>query len=461
MSGEKTSGLAKIKSFFEINKHRSGGSQPIYARLNDGSDTYNYEFERAGLLNYLNGTSGYYTALNDYRDYYFKISYVADLIDLTSNIITEAEIFEVRNSDNSIVEDSEWIKLLNNPNPYQTRAEFLKEALINRFTSGVSIFYSTFFQNGNLRAYNNNLYNIHYNRLLFPKVRVPYAITDRDMRDFKVIEQLENGDRRTLKFSQIGWVYDIGKNAGMYDGGYKGEMFFAPIPRLSSVRFQMQTLMNANDTMAYISNNPVLGILSKKTKDGAVAPLNGEEKNDIERKLNGKGGYGASVLGKGGIIASNEEHTYNSLLVDISKLQLIPMTESAKNDIRSRFNVPRDLSDATDGKNSTYENKQTAEALYINGFCKSYLNDILECFMKRSAGYFESRGTRLVCSFDHFPSIQVADAEGLYNGLNLKMDSLIKAQQAYEKYITLEAKPISYEQFMINNGFDDLLTHKK
>lgn len=446
----------KVGNTIDALKSFSTGSKPFYAKLNDGTNSYNYEMDRNHLFKFWNKNK-YYRPLDDYRGYYDKIGYLADLVDLIADIVSQAEIREVRQSDYSIVEDSRFIALLDKPNPFQTRQEFIKEDIINILTNGVGIQWSNFFLNGDLKV-TNKIYNIRYANLKLPKVKNPYLMTERELESLQLKETLADGKERLVAFKELAYVYDIGK-----ENNCASDVFFNPISRLKSIRYDLQIMMNTSDTMAYLSDNPVMGILSKKGNANDNAPLAGEEKGSIEHEINSKGKYGASVNGKGSLIASNEEFSLLSLTPDVKKLMLIEQQNNAKENIRSRFNIPRDISDAVSGGNrgSTYENKQTAEAFLINAICKGILDKRLASYQKRAGLYFERNGTFLEGTFDHLPSIQAFNSESLYKGLVDKMDAYTKAQDSYRTYVELSTKPISYEEYMINQGFDETLLYKE
>jgi hypothetical protein len=463
MNKNKSSLIDKVNNgFVAVKSVFSGGKMPYYARLNDGTDSYNFELDRRGWMGYLGLKGSYYTPLDNYREYYDKCSPLADMIDLLSDIISNAEIFEIDKDTNEIKKDTEFIRLLNNPNPYQTRTEFIKEAFVNLFTYGISIQYSNFFKNKDLRV-SSRIYNVQYYNLKFPKVRNPYELTERKLKDLVLREDLGGGKDRPINYYELAYCYDIGKRGTYGKDGFSHDCFFDPISRLTPLRVSMQTFINTEDSLAYIANNPYMGILTKKNVNGSVAPLNGEEKNDIEKKINGRGKYGASIFGKGALIASNESFDLLSLNPDVKKLQLIEIQNNVKENIRGRFGIPRDIYDITSGTNvgATYENKQTAEAFMIDGICKGKLTGWLESLMQRGELYFERNNTKLVCSFDHFPSIQAFNAESRFEGIKKRLEAYKIAQEAFrtEKELNPEGK-MTYEEFMLGQGFDDLLSHK-
>lgn len=429
---------------------------PIYARLNDGTHSYNYETTRFGFFGSLGLGKPYLTPFQNYKQYYSAVPYFADVVDMLSDIYSSMEIREVNVDTNEIVENSPIIDLLNNPNNFQTKEEFLKEDCINTIITGIGVQYSNSFLNGNIKVF-NQLFNLNYNNLAFPKIKDPYALTRKDLSSIIIKEKLSATNIKDRRLQELAIVYDIGKNGTYGNEGYNQECFFNPISRICSIISSLHIMMNTEDSMAYLSDSPIDGIVSKNHVNGELPELGGAEKMDIETKLSGKGKYG-SKGNKRKIIATNEDLKYQEIGKDPSKLRMVEFQNNAKENIRSRMNIPRDMSDAVSGSNrgSTYENKQTAEAFLINSVVKGMAEKRMSSYENRLEGYFNERRTKLDVSFDHLPSIEAFNSDSYYAGLDKKMDAFIKAQEAYEKAVLL-GDTKSYKEFMSNLGFDDLL----
>jgi len=152
--------------------------------------------------------------------------------------------------------------------------------------------------------------------------------------------------------------------------------------------------------MCFLTSNPVNTIISRKATGAGIAPLSGDQKNDIESKLNGRGRYGAGMGKAGDVIATNETLERLDLTRDNKKLQTIEMQENAKENIRNRYLIPKDFFGG-----STYENQQFAEAKFILGNVKTITDNWLQELTNKSPKYFKERGTRLIGTYDHLPSV--------------------------------------------------------
>lgn len=439
--------ISTLKSLFSSEK-------PYYERLSDGSHNYSYSTSFFDLIRF--GKS-YYRPNQNYKNYYLTSQYLGSCIDLIADMASNIEIKEVHAITGEDLGETEFIKMLKNPNNFQTGQELIREAAINYFTTGILVQNGNFFRNGNLKVL-PRLFNLEFCNLKFPKIPNPYEVKRSDLSDFKIIETLENGRTRILLNSELITIYDRGKNGTFGNIGYSGERFFSPISRVGRILYDLQILENTLDSMAFISHKPVMGILSKNAKPGELGELAGEEKEQIERSVNGNGQYGASLEGKGSLIATNADLKLLDISPNTKKLMLIEMQNNAKENIRSEFQLPRDLKDDVSGDNrgSTYENQQFAEARAIENIPKPFTDSWLEALQQKCALYFKNNNSKLVGSYDHFPAMIAIKSKLKNEGLKAQQETLKilleNATKAKEAGITL-----NIENYLKENGFEDLL----
>ena len=93
----------------------------------------------------------YFSPKEDYKAYYIDGTFLSDCINLYADFASQVRIQEV-NDKGEAVENSEYLKFLNEPNEFQNQTDFIKEMVVNLLTTGMSIQYGNFFKNGNLRA---------------------------------------------------------------------------------------------------------------------------------------------------------------------------------------------------------------------------------------------------------------------------------------------------------------------
>lgn len=448
--------LTKIDQGFQAFKSAFGGDvAPFYSQLADGTDTYNYELERHGPLSFMGIGNSYFTPRENLKWYYENVSFFGDCINIYCDIASQVRIQEVDAAGN-IVENSEFVKLLDQPNEWQDGIAFIKELVINTLCSGINVQYGDFFKNGNLRI-NPSLYNIDFYNLSFPKIKNPYKLKRTDIQELSFIEHLEGGEKRTLKMFELAFVYDMIAKTTYGEKGYNSSKFLDPISRVFSLRTDLQVLLNTTDTMAFLSGKNVNWIVSKKAAAGSLAPLGAGEKQQIETNLSGNGKYGTRQ-GKSDVIATNEDLSILNLTRDNKKMQMIEMQNNAKENVRSKFGIPRDLLDAYTGTNSgsTYENQQFAEARFTLNNVKNITDSWLYSLEKKNKSLFADKGHKLIGTYDHMAAIVAINSVLKNQGFKAKAEALIKFLEAFEKAKGLEIE-LNYEDFLKENGFEEFL----
>nr|DAN36728.1 MAG TPA: portal protein [Caudoviricetes sp.] len=404
-----------------------------------------------GVLSFLGIGKTYFSPKEDYKAYYIDGTFLSDCINLYADFASQVRIQEVDDKGEA-VDNSEYLKFLNEPNEFQNQTDFIKEMVINLLTTGMSIQYGNFFKNGNLRA-SPSLYNLEFNNIKFPEIKDPYTLTRDKIKTLKVIETLANGQQRTRELHELAFFYDTIARKNYREGGSKN-MFFNPISRISSILYSIQTILNSEDMMCFLTSNPVNTIISRKATGTGIAPLSGDQKNDIEAKLNGRGRYGAGMGKAGDVIATNETLERLDLTRDNKKLQTIEMQENAKENIRNRYLIPKDFFGG-----STYENQQFAEAKFILGNVKTITDNWLQELTNKSPKYFKERGTRLIGTYDHLPSVIAIKTKLKNEGFKFKAEALVSLLGAFEKAQELGVST-DFEQFVKERGFEDFINNQ-
>nr|DAJ36349.1 MAG TPA: portal protein [Bacteriophage sp.] len=404
-----------------------------------------------GVLSFLGIGKTYFSPKEDYKAYYIDGTFLSDCINLYADFASQVRIQEVDDKGEA-VENSEYLKFLNEPNEFQNQTDFIKEMVVNLLTTGMSIQYGNFFKNGNLRA-SPSLYNLEFNNIKFPEIKDPYTLTRDKIKTLKVVETLADGVQRTRELHELAFFYDTIARKN-YRGGGAGNMYFNPISRISSILYSIQTILNSEDMMCFLTSNPVNTIISRKATGAGIAPLSGDQKNDIESKLNGRGRYGAGMGKAGDVIATNETLERLDLTRDNKKLQTIEMQENAKENIRNRYLIPKDFFGG-----STYENQQFAEAKFILGNVKTITDNWLQELTNKSPKYFKERGTRLIGIYDHLPSVIAIKTKLKNEGFKFKAEALVSLLGAFEKAQELGVSN-DFEQFVKERGFEDFINNE-
>ena len=423
-----------------------------YVQLMDGTHTYNMEMDRLNML--FGGTN--ISEIKNFKWYYENVPFLADCINIYADMASQVQIQEVY-EDGTPVKDSEFLKFLEQPNNWQDQISFIKEMVINTLTSGINVQYGNFFNENSLDK-NPQLYNIDFFNLQFPEIKNPYVLTREQIANLNFVEKLDSRNGRNIAFKELVFIYDQICYKGYGESGYSAEKFLNPISRISSLLKDITVLLNTNDTMGYTSGHNVNWIVSKEADYNKLAPLGAKEKMDIEQKLAGKKKYGSRSNKVGDVIATNEPLRALNVQRDNKKLQIIEMQNNAKENIRVRYGVPRDLLDGFNGNSagSTYENQQFAEARFTLTNVKNITDSFLYSLEYKNQWYFKARKTKLIGTYDHMASVISTKAKMKNQGFKARSEALKTFLEAYELSQTLNLG-LDFEAFLQENGFSEFL----
>jgi len=432
----------------------SNNLTPYYARLDDGTHAYNLEVERYGLLSMLGVGDKYSKARENLKYYYANTLFYQDCVNLYADLASQVKIMEV-DQDGNEVENSEFVKFLENPNPFQNKTEFIRELVINLIVTGAVFQYGNFFKNGKL-GLSPRLYNLEFCNLAFPKIENRYLLGDRDIQNLTIKEHLAKNKTRDINFSELVYFYDTIPNSGWSEKGYDESGFFKPMARIFSIIPSLNTLLNSQSSMEYMSGHNVNKIINPdNTGNKDLAPLGDDQKNDIDAKINGFGKYGMKRGKAGDIATSSISLKALDLTRDMRKMQIIEMKESAQKDVRNNLLIPEDFFGS-----STYENKQHSEARFVLNNVKPCTDSWLNSLVNKYHGYFETKKTTLVGKYDHIASVMETKKKLENDAFKAKSEGLSNLIGVYGSYKTSVDPNITWEAFVNNNQFNEFLMIK-
>lgn len=433
-----------------IDAFKSGFADKSYARLDDGTHSYNYETERFGMFSLFGFGDEYNKPKENLKYYYTENLVLQYCVNLYADFTSQVRIMEVDAKGNE-VQNSEFIAFLNNPNPFQNKIEFIKEMTVNCLVTGAVFQYGNFFSTGNLRL-SPCLFNLDMNNLRFPKIENKYIITDKDKNKLVIKEFLENSKFRNIPFDEVLIFYDTIPNNGWGKEGYNSANFFKPMARAFAIIPALNTILNAQKSMAHMTGNNVNKVVSKEfPKADEMPDLDGDQKEDIESKLNGHRKYGMRADKAGDIAFSNMPVRVADLTRDHKKMQIIEMKTDAKEDVRNVYLIPKDFFG-----DSTYENKQQSEARFILGNCKPVTDNWLNGLVNETPEYFKSRGTKLIGSYDHVPAVAEAKKKLENQSFNDRVAAIKGAAEAFQSLLAVNPD-LKWDDFLITHQLDNYL----
>lgn len=327
-----------------------------------------------------------------------KINAFDSAISYLANIFKNAEIYAV-NESGDVVEGDELVRLLKQPNKFQSQTEFLSEFYYNLRAAGWTY----------IRPFNQSvgfakmidraeLFNLNPDCIKFPNKNK--SVFNSGDTVFKYVEKLENGKSEIpISTNDIIKFYDIKVDP---NNPLKG------VSRLASLRGEAKnTLLADRGKMNQIKRSGALLISHRERSNDGVSEGLDEmvdvtkgitHKQQIEQNLNGVG----LAQGKS-IVVSSKELRGESLAKDIIGIDFDKMKQADLRVIANKLGVPNELM-PFEGDNAKYENRQEAQFSVI----QNEIEPVARAFENGINGWFANHKNKIKISFEHLPAYQVA-----------------------------------------------------
>lgn len=319
-------------------------------------------------------------------------------------------------------ENHKILSLLNKPNQYQTKEDFLEALMFMKIAQGVCIvgmnkiigydeYKSMFILNKDLITFPDGFEDKKFSRNN-PSIMNTSVIYDAD------------GENVTYKIKDLLFFYDLPNSLDKNP--------FEAKSRIDGLR---QTLINTKDSL--IAKNIILKSNGKELISGKKEgfPLSPDEKNEIERIFNN--GAGLSFSRKRGIV-TKADVTWKSLHIALRDLGLDESVKVDGNIIYTALHIPKDIL-SLEAKKTTYNNFKESMVSYIQNETQSTLNSVMSVFNKCIDDPCVIRGDYL-----HLPIMQYILLE--------KYDVVIKQAAALRALLLVGIKK---ELALKMSGFDE------
>ena len=393
-----------------------------YTRLSDGS---NYYSVNNGSTSFLGGTDKLTIAKNN--------PVISACIEIRAKILSQAQFYtEDANGDANY--DHEFLELINNPNPHQSKQDFLKQ--FEWFKSSYGWVYQKPFKAVGFTP--KSIYNLKASCITFPdKMKNPMVWTDKEVREYykqKITYEL-NDDKKHIELKEIIPFYDL-TNA-LEDS--KASFITSP-SRIDSIIKQVSNIGligDAENVMIQTNGREMFfGGQAKGGNLGISLGLEDDDKQNIESNLISNYGFGA---GKRRSIALKQEVGHKSLHIPLKELGLHESLISNGNLVREAYEVPNELYD-TYMKGSTFENQKEA----LIGFVQNTVQGVADDLANSWTTHFGLEGTPIKASFSHLPVMQHTEDK--------KADKLLKIATAYRNLIQAGLTNEEVNQIFMNQG---------
>ena len=395
-----------------------GNLRISWERLNNGS-YINYS------VNNLNAnwstTADLELALNN--------SVLSTLINIRADYLSKFKFYEV-NSQNEPIENSEFNKLINSPNPYQSKEDFLKQF------EWYTICFGYVFQRpyGASGFTSNYLYNLYSPNITFEKELKRSLIQKKS--DVQALDKLaftykDIDTDLSMTFSDVIPFYDQAN-------GLTVNPLTSP-SRIKSIRKQVDNINAAFDAQKISTETLGREMVFKQSMSNSMdnaLPLHPDDKKDMEDKFQ-RYGLGAD---RNRTVILEKEMGWKSMHIPHSDLGFEEIIKVNANLISQNMQVPNEIYKAyTEG--DTFENKKQAEIMFLQNVMQPRADNLAN-----SWGSFFDIDVKASC--EHLPSMQVIEEQ--------KADRLLKISQAVRNLTQSGFSPESANQYLIDNGLTSL-----
>jgi len=324
-----------------------------------------------------------------------------------SKLFSQAE-FKVRNKDTKKEEKNHWlIKLLNNPNSYQTKSDFLESLQFSQIAQGKAVGYLKRPIGFSDAQDIDSIYLLDSDLIEWPqnyKSKMVSKVASKTIDSHK-IKYDKDGENLTIQVKDLIFFYDLpnGLNRNFYDVK----------SRLDGLK---QTLINTNDSL--IAKNIILKTNGKELISGGNNehfPLGSVDKENAESLL--QNNYGLGWFRKRGIV-TKASINYQSLHIALRDLGLDESVKVDGNLIYTALHIPKDII-SLEAKKTTYNNFKESMVSYIQNEMQASINSFTDVMNE----LLVDTEFELVGTYEHLPIMQFILIER-YEGISKKAKAL-------------------------------------
>jgi len=291
--------------------------------------------------------------------------------------------FKVRNKNTKAIVDSHWLlDLLENPNKYQSRMDFLESLEFMMIAQGSLVVYAEkipgFKEADNLLILRNDL-------IEYPSGFNKATRYDKKWKNVEIRYDKE-GDNLKIKMKDLLYFYDLPNL--MQNNKFKSRS------RLDGLS---QTLKNTKDSLK--AKNIILKTNGKELITGKKGgfPFGDKEQKSAQRLLNSNFGLGK---GRSRSWVTKADVTWKSLHIALRDLGLDESVKVDGNLIYTALHIPKDIL-SLEAKKTTYNNYKESMVSYIQNEMQSTVDAV--CL---TLSTLLEKDLELVGSYEHLPVMQ-------------------------------------------------------
>jgi hypothetical protein len=321
------------------------------------------------------------------------------------------------------VKNSPYIKLLNQPNYFQSGQDFLFQQMWFLSSTGNDLIYQK-------KAFANELpkaiYNLVPSEIDFNEVHKlnKFLVTQKDIKAYseKVIKYTLDNKTYEIPLSDLIPLYDL-------SNGLTNNSFMRSESRVKAVNKVLQNI-DQNLKAKHTNLQMAQKYLAKNESNGNEAQIQTEDRTSIER----------SVVRNSLIITNRANVDVKHLVSDMKRLYLDEQFADDANKVLLAFELNKNVLNYF-AKDSTFENQNQGIISWIQGSIQTSADDFVNS-LSSQWGLLD-KNEKLVASYDHLPVMQVV--------VNDKIKSFTEMQNAIKiglengTLTTAEAKKMSDE----------------
>jgi len=284
------------------------------------------------------------------------------------------------------IENSEVLKLLNNPNPLQNMEGFLYDYYVNNAIYSSAVMYKN----------KSMLSDIPQVIWWLPTGFVKVNLTGKMFRQYKIEEIIEN-----YELMYYNDKFEPSEILHICEG--IGNQILKPVSKIEVLQMPLSNIVAAlKSNNIILTERGLIGFISqdKPTNDGdGIIPLKDPERKRIEDQYQSDRSLDSD---RSHVLVTTASLKWNPVTFDVKQLMLYEGLEDSFGLCCGAWGIDRDVFPSTKG--ATFENKAAGEKKTYNSTMlplgKKLCNYLAEDFK------LSEKGEKLLASFDHLPIMQ-------------------------------------------------------
>lgn len=307
---------------------------------------------------------------------------------LQCDMFSMGEVYVYRGD--KIAPDDPFINLINNPNPFQQKSQFLWDYMFWKMIGNAYCYVDS----DSAQADTNKLYMLDSYKMLFPSTMNQYRdrivlskATEAAINDIPITYTYSDGTQQMIKWGRITFVPDLTNGTGNW---FRGNSMIDALYQI--IANSKASPKSKNITTRFAGKYMVSG--QQDPSNVQEIPMSTPEQQDIETKMNGR----KSVHAVKSMIDIKRFVEDSAVLEDLDKAYWDDYFK-----IGSLYGIPRDVLEAS-LNGSTYENQEIARGAHVDYTLQPAGDQLMNALTKR----FGYSTKSIIISWDHLPFTQAS-----------------------------------------------------